>query len=296
MKNAKKLLFYLLIFTFLVIFTSFSASADMGPKPSVNVKFENVGDEECYATLLSATEGNGPWGAWGGNYEQIYEQYDDPTVFLAFAEYEDADGYYFWQRYWNIGFSGKIDWSYYPPNDFKVLVYYPASDTYLISSPMSRYAFDSYYTVDLAEGKLTPLESEKIIAPMRSYDYKGEIISLIIRVVITVAIEILVALVFGFLGGKMLLFITGVNVLTQLLLNLALNYFTFYLSESFFGILYIMMEPLVFIIEAILFCIFLSKLAPTERKKRTYVFYAFLANLLSMLSALFFNEYLPSIL
>ena len=268
----------------------------MGPKPSVNVKFENVGEEECYATLLSATEGNGPWGAWDGDCERIESEYDDPTIFLAFAEYEDTDGYCFWQRYWNIGFSGKIDWSYYPPNDFKVLVYYPASDTYLISAPMSRYAFDSYYTVDLADGKLTAEESEGIIEPERSYDYKGEMISLIIRVVITVAVEILVALVFGFLGGKMLLFITGVNVLTQLLLNLALNYYTFYLSESVFAILYIMMEPLIFIIEAILFCIFLNKLAPTERKKRTYVFYAFLANLLSMLSALFFNEYLPFIL
>ena len=44
------------------------ASADMGPKPSVRISFENMGDELCYGTLLSEVSSTGPYTVYdGGN-------------------------------------------------------------------------------------------------------------------------------------------------------------------------------------------------------------------------------------
>ena len=34
--------------------------ADMGPKPSVHIQFENMDDELCYGTLLCENESTGP--------------------------------------------------------------------------------------------------------------------------------------------------------------------------------------------------------------------------------------------
>ncbi len=51
-----------LIFVFLCVLVMFpiGVSGDTGPKPSVTIKFENMGDELCYGTLLAKEESTGP--------------------------------------------------------------------------------------------------------------------------------------------------------------------------------------------------------------------------------------------
>ena len=94
----------LTLLTFVLLAPSFlrtetmKASADTGPKPSVRVTFENMGDELCYGTLLSKTPSTGPARAWDGTEDgkPIFNGANE-TVWRAFTEFKDEDGFYFLQ-------------------------------------------------------------------------------------------------------------------------------------------------------------------------------------------------------
>ena len=69
------------------------ASADMGPKPSVNVTFPRA-DGNFYVTLLSKTASTGPYSA--DHLDDIIDSYSDAaakSAFRKFAAYEDEDGF-----------------------------------------------------------------------------------------------------------------------------------------------------------------------------------------------------------
>lgn len=105
---------------------------------------------------------------------------------------------------------------------------------------------------------------------------------LLLRIVLTIGIEILVALWFGFRAKKQLITVTVTNVITQVLLNVAL--FMLYLKKgawAYIG-LFIPLELAVFVIEAVTYKILLPRYSETEKEQRP-VLYAFVANLLSML-------------
>ena len=53
-----------------------SASADMGPKPSVEISFEGLEDETYYVTLLGTSK-SGPW----DSNQEYYE--DDPYWLIS---------------------------------------------------------------------------------------------------------------------------------------------------------------------------------------------------------------------
>lgn len=64
----KKLHFFLLVTVILLtMFVPVTSYADLGPKPSVNIVFENIGENECYATLLSDEHSTGPYSSWKGD-------------------------------------------------------------------------------------------------------------------------------------------------------------------------------------------------------------------------------------
>ncbi|MCI7723933.1 MAG: hypothetical protein PUI03_07735 [Erysipelotrichaceae bacterium] len=156
--------------------------ADMGPKPSVHIQFENMDDELCYGTLLCENESTGPASIFDGNKEhaRIKEKYPDSYYFeekiwKAFVEYQDADGYYFLQEGWTVSETKEIAWTYYPPSRFKILLYFPESGTFVSSGIYESYAFDTYYTVDMKGidmkdvGYNEQLSTNKRIEAYRSY-------------------------------------------------------------------------------------------------------------------------------
>lgn len=291
-----------LILSFLCV--SVTVRADMGPKPSVQITFEGMGPEKCYGTLLSEDISTGPSTAWDGTQEDArynenelysYENLDYET-WKAFVEYEDIDGFYFLQEGWQVNGTKKLDWVYYPPSTFKILLYYPHTGTFLVSDIYERYAFDSYYTVDMSKF-YQPLEEiqeksevpekldliEEKIEAEKSYDYKNEINLLIIRILATIIIELLIALFFGFIKKKEFLLLTGVNIVTQVILNVLLNVIHYKSGAMAYVGGYIFFEIIVFAIEAIVYCSYLRVLADKPKRKRYYVSYAFVANLISFL-------------
>ncbi len=268
-------------------------SADFGPKDSVRIIFENMGDELCYGTLLSKNSSTGPNSAWDGNEDHIYNYNLDIDIWRAFVEYEDADGFYFLQTAEMVSQTKKIEWTYHPPQAFKILLYYPESGTFAVSGIYEQYAFDTYYTVDM-QGKTIgaveyngELSTDKRIIAYRSYNYMLEAGSLAARIIITIAVEMGFALFFELRAMKQLLLLIGVNTGTQIILNVLLNL----VARDYRGLIplmvfYALFEIVVFAIEAVIYCKFMNKLSDKKRANRYYVLYALVANAASLLAGI----------
>ena len=308
----KKRTYSLILFTmfcalFLLRSAPITLKADMGPKESVHIQFENMNDELCYATLLSESKSIGPHSVWKGTYEDRrikeeypYSNYLDYAIWEAFVEYEDHDSFYFLQEGFKVSETKEIAWTNYPPSRFKILLYYPETGIFVSSDIYERYAFDSYYTVDMEGFDTASIKhnedlstSERIVA-YRSYNYSQEILSLFIRILLTIVIEMLTAILFGFRQKKQLLILTLVNVSTQIILNVALNLINYNLGQLVFVVSYVLLEIIVFIIEAFVYAKFLKKISK-HKGNWYYVIYSLVANALSFITGLFLARILPGI-
>lgn len=308
MKKPFTKIFALLICVITAVMLSVTASADMGPKPSVNVDFENLGDELCYATLLSRRESIGPASAWDGieehaqhngneNYSYVDYGYD---VWKAFVDYKDSDSFYFLQEAWQVNETKKFAWTYYPPDEFKILLYFPDTDTFAVSGIYKSYAFDTYYTVNMDGVNLTADYNEELstdarIEAFRSYNYRIEILSLIARIVITIVIEMAIALAFGYFEKKQLLLLVVVNSVTQIILNVILNVINYRLGELAFMVFYVLLELGILIGEAVLYFNLLNKLSKKSRPKCLAIIYAAVANIVSFVGGMCIAQWLPGI-
>ena len=293
---------FMLLFCMIFAVTALpiTANADMGPKPSVRIQFKNMGDDLCYGTLLSKEACTGPARVWDGTSrnEQLYDL--DRDIWKAFVDYKDPDGYYFLQRGWTVSKTGEIAWTYYPPGNFKILLYYPETKTFVSSGIYERYAFDTYYTVDMEGVRIGSVEynedlstNERINA-YRSYNYRKELLSLAVRILLTIAIEMAVALLFGFLQKKQLKILALVNITTQLLLNLLLNIIHYNAGPLIFIISYVFFEVIVFALEAGLYCKLLKKVSEKE-ENWYYILYSFVANSASFWVGYYLATVLPGI-
>jgi len=352
----RKISVFIIITIFLSLAFSVTAYADIGPKPSVIVRFQCVGDKECWGTLLSQKESTGPARAWDGKEENAryngneYYSYSnlDYDIWKAFVEYEDPDGFYFLQEGWNVGESSQINWTYYPPQTFKILLYFPESGKFVSSGICERYAFDSYFSVDLSLTDLSSISNaettntesaeetlpdettgtESVEDPFcteiavpnttapdktdevtlnvgqlepdhltveKSYYFSLEIISLIARILLTLAIEILIALMFGYVGKNQILFVICVNAVTQIILNLLLNIINYKSGELAFVLNYILFEIVVFAIESVIYFNFMQKFSRKRIKRGITVLYAFIANAVSFAGGMFISHMIPGI-
>lgn len=312
MKSKAGKLFCLMLCTVLVTaLFPFTASADMGPKPSVNISFEGLGDELCYATLLSKRESTGPSSVWDGIEENAQHNENkgfdyvtlDYETWKAFAEYDDPDGYHFLQEGWLVNETKEFAWTYYPPDSFKILLYFPDSNIFVTSGIYERYAFDSYYTVDMTgiqpsvEGNNSeyPLLIAEPMPVEKSYDYSKEIVLLVARIVLTIILETGIALLFGLTEKKVFLLIVAVNTVTQIILNVLLNIVNYKSGYMAFVLAYILFEIIVFVIEAVLYCSFIKKVSEQPKKQWVYIAYALVANLVSFGAGIVISVFLPAI-
>lgn len=281
-----------LIFVFLCILMLFpvGVSGDTGPKPSIRIQFKNMGDELCYGTLLSKEESTGPARAWDGEEDNINLDFVDRDIWEAFVNYEDSDGYYFLQWAWKVNDTKELAWTYYPPNEFKVLLYYPETNTFISSDVCKRYAFDTYYTVDMDGIEIGSIKYDENLSGNqrlimhKSYEFKNEVKALVYRILITVVVEVLIGLLFKF-RNKELLYILFINVITQIILNVLLNVYT---GFGYYFV-YLSLESLVFVIEAIFYCLMFKK------KKGYCVLYALVANIASFVIGLYLANLFPGL-
>ena len=135
--------------------TAMPVSADVGPKPSVVVALEGLEGRTCWGTLLSQQEGTGPYGRF---YEE--EAAEDPEEDRALRallplERMDSEGFHLLNCVKDCS-DGEFSWTYYPPHTYKIALWFPEEDALAVSGVYHRYAFDSYYRLDLSGVELMP--------------------------------------------------------------------------------------------------------------------------------------------
>lgn len=179
-------------------------------------------------------------------------------------------------------------------------MYYPEAGTFVSSGSYERYAFDTYYTVDMEGVRIGSVEyneglstNERINA-YRSYNYRKELLSLAVRILLTIAIEMVVGLLFGFRQKKQLQILALVNITTQLLLNLLLNIIHYNAGPLAFITSYVFFEVIVFALEAGLYCRFLKRVSP-KKENGDFVLYSFIANSASFWVGYYLATVLPGI-
>jgi hypothetical protein len=110
------------------------------------VSFKGLENEKYFVTLLAADiDSIGPW-----SKDNLYrDSYGDAKVWGKFNTYSDSDGLFFLNHFSDCSETNVFKWTYYPPQTFKILIYFPEYDHFIASADIyERYAFDSYYTVD----------------------------------------------------------------------------------------------------------------------------------------------------
>lgn len=287
----KRKVLTLLLCLALLMTMPITASADIGPKPSVQIEFTGIEGQAYYGTLLSLYDSTGPASAWDGDPEHADYRPGDAgyQIWKKFVEYEDSDGYYFLQEFWNCSNTNQLNWTYFPPENFKVLLYFPATDSFYVSQVYERYAFDSYFTVDLSDYDNDPFTAQQF------YDYTWEIISLIARIVLTIALELGIALLFGYREKRVLAFLASINVVTQIALNVALNVINYHSGALSSTVSYVVFEILVFAVEAVAYAALVNRFSAEEQKKGRAVAYAFVANAASFACGLLLAHLIPGI-
>ena len=262
------------------------AHADTGPKPSVVVTLEGLGGRECWGTLLTPQRSTGPYSAsdslrpsaeHGPGEREAWEQ------FFKLGQ-ENGEGLYF-LNYVDDCSDGAFSWTYYPPAQFCLALWFPDTRTLLLTGEESRYAFDSYFTLSLKGVALEEGERDGL-GLTRSYPYGEQLLAFLGRVALTVGLEVLAALAFGLRSRRQLKVIVLVNLATQGLLNLGLNLFT-YFCGALAGMTMILMTPVYLLAEllvvALEVAVYRRLLAGREGVTRKRVTaYAWAANVLSL--------------
>ena len=262
-----------------------AALADMGPKPSVRIGIEGLDpDEPCWGTLLSEEASTGPSRAYDGENARVGEAGED--VWRAFVDYEDPDGYYFLQELWPCSEDGQLWWTYYPPEEFKLLLYFPETGEFVSSGKCSAYAFTSWFDARLSDGEL---------ALSKSYDYSGAIVNFAVRCALTVALECAAAyFLFRLRTPGRLKAVAAVNVITQLALNLVVNIIAYLAGSFMVAFRFFLLECLVFAAEGALYDMFFRRAGEPVPVKRCWAL-SLVGNLMSYALGLWLAYAVPGL-
>ena len=265
------------------------AAADTGPKPSITVTPEGFGEDACYLTLLSQTETTGPWSkqeSFAASKDSYGNPEADEAIWTAFNDYEDADGFYFLGCYGEVTGGQMFCWSYYPPDTFKVLAYFPDSGTFAVGPATEREEFSARYTV-------SPSETGETLLIEKARNQGAENKSFVGRLVLTLALELAVAVVFAFRAKRQIITIVCMNLITQVGLNQAITHLFPLVSSRWYWPGLLVLEILIFLVEGAVY----ARLLPRWKKDPAAVChpwgYALAANVASFGVGLILARLIP---
>lgn len=262
---------------FLMILLSFNTFADAGPKPSLEIIVENMDNDSYWLDLLVKDESEYSW---------LDISPEEKEKLTKLVEYKDLDGFHpALLGGTRIPLTGKLkgealsDGSYShkfsyvgTPELFKIAIF--TEDGELIVSPeITRKHFQSKVIFDVST-----LQGKEVL-PVKSMFLEFNF-----RLLMTLFIEFLVALLFGFSLKKYWKILLGVNMLTQVILNIGI------ISANLYGGLF--MAIFVFVLMEIAITafetgVYVKKL--TDKSKARRILYGITANILSLAAGFYLN-------
>ena len=255
MKNKGIVLFCILF----MMFSFLPVHADMGPKSNIIIDVE-CDEENYYMALLVPYEQYGPHRSNPQNCE---------TISCRFYEQAQFHNYYLINEVETLSYNDTYSWTYMSPDVFKICIYLPDSDQFIVSETYEKYAFQNTYRliVDKENNSLQLIED---------YDYSSLIVTFLVCCSMTLLIELFIAFLFKYRSKKDFMFIVKTNCFTQILLHIYIQFMVY--QYDFFSVLfyYLFAESVVLIIESFLYW-------KNLKKKSHPLVYAFVANLCSFL-------------
>ncbi len=242
MKRFAKLL---LIAFFLIGLFPVSVSADMGPKPSVEIDFEGLPEgQKVYAAFLADQESYGPQHEFSREeLKGVHKDEKKLEAALAFYDKAKEEGLYFWGDVYEVGNDEPLSMHYYPPETFKVAVY-DGNGTVRVSALTKKTAFDSLYTLNVSTMEIR--ENPQTLKT---------ILGFLARCFITIVVEVLIGLIFGFRKKEEVRFIILTNFFTQVFLNAVLTWIAYYEGGMVWLIFFPLSEIVVFLLEGIIYTV-----------------------------------------
>ena len=220
---------------------------------------------------------------------------EEAESYRAFLNFQAPEGLYFLQYLQRCSEAEPFRWTYYPPETFRILLWFPEDGSFALSSQLlERYAFNSCYTAELTE--LSVSGSETVFSVRKSGSYWRESLSFLARAAATVVLEIGVALLFGYRQRGHLRLILAANLVTQTLLNLGLSAADYYFGPWMLALVYVLAELAVFAAEAVFYKRAFSRLQEEQGLAAGRpVWYAIAANLLSFAAGVAAARWLPGV-
>lgn len=265
--DMKKTMMKLMLVLLVLPLSIRTVKADMGPKPAINLEFEEKYGPEYYCVLLSNLEGAGPNGPLRGSDD--YGTGPLPEKLLeVLLNYSDSDGCRAWNLIYHFNDTSSVSWGYFAPSVFKIAIYREDGTLVAISELIEKETFKGYFRCSVKGSVLTLTDD---------YDYKTEILKLTGRMALTIALELVIGLLFGYRSRKEIITIILVNVVTQFLLNGYISFDTIYGGGFSSFIIMFPAELVILIAEILIYCFLL------KGKKGKIIAYGALANILSFL-------------
>lgn len=281
----KKFLLFLLSFLslFAVVLaipsTPIEVSADTGPKPTMQIAIKNLEQSDYIVGFGMKSEHYGPHSAFTPGKETHYGNVDD--LILLYNNATLPDSWYLSDI--SCAFNNTTNFvvksGYMWPSDFILIILNKINSKAILSQETTTYAFHSYFTFDMNNYDGNAITLDQAIVLEKDYPYWKEILEFFLRLFITLAVELLLAIVFKF-TKKSLIIIAITNAVTQIGLNVALNISAYFSGKDPLTILsYAVIEVGIVLVEAIIYSIFCKR--ENERTKLPTISYAIAANVLS---------------
>lgn len=179
---------------------------------TTRIEFEGM-EEPCYGTLLSKYSESGSFST-----DLVLDLNAPKEVLNAFQNYQDKDKFLYLNYFQDVS-GGLLYWPYYPPKVFKVLLYYPETNTFLISDTIeTRYALTSVYKATIKDGTLH-LE--------RNYDYLKLIFMTLTRTILSILISIGISFLIGKPRKHDYPLIIYSNILFYIFLNILISWISY---------------------------------------------------------------------
>jgi len=267
----KKCLSLLIIAAALIIFLPKITSADLGPKPTVNIDvFYNqqvVPDPNFSAKMLECIS------QADFTSREDRDSLKDLIPQFKINKYDSAKNCYWYPAEFAWGGkcnNSKCTFGYMPPSDFKLTVYVPSLDRVFVTNEISRTNFNSHYKVDLlSDGSAKIIETTPTLQ-------QDQILSFIKAFIITIILELLVSLIFVVITKipkKILVYVLLANMIT-----LPIVWFLFPLFQLSIVAIIIISEIFAILFE-MLFIYFISNRAISLKKS---ILLTILNNLISL--------------
>ncbi len=289
-KKLTWILFVAIAIVLVVIFTpQDDVYADMGPKPTVQVAVNGLPESNYAVTLI--TNQASPGASYTIYEENIFMLPTETELLLKRLREENTEYLLAGpiKTYMSSSSVGYL-WTYYAPTQFEIVIYDLNNDILYRSNQIQKHVYTEVYIADykdfeqIDENTYTFTPKGAIVYTTLDKRTLGETISIdlamfILRIVLTIAIEILIALCFKFTKESYKI-IAITNLITQVILNVVIGVWSLFggaLFGPFVGL--IIGEFLVFIIEPI---VYKKKCLRQDGTKKHIVFYAILANFITL--------------